>query len=54
MAVLASVRCLHMRWAFPGCAAAVMATNAITNNTSMIELSGQPAGRGVTVVALIT
>ena len=48
--VLTGIRRLNMGQAFAGCLVAVVTVNTISNNIGVIENSGSPADRLVTIV----
>ena len=53
VAVLTTRGCLDMRLTLAGRRGAIVATNAVPHDARVIEQSGQPGGRIVTVVALV-
>ena len=53
MAVFADVAGLNMRLGLAGCLGTVMAAEAIARDVDVIEVRGQPAGRRMTVVAVV-
>ena len=52
VAVFANIRRLDVSWRLTCCVGTVMAAGAITRDIHMIKIRGQPANRGMTIVAI--
>lgn len=54
VAVFADIACLQMSRTLSGSARAIVAADAVSDNTGVIENRGEPGGNVMAVVALVT